>query len=101
MKTFQLKSPEAFLDGWGAQSLLTTDIRGFGPFKEVDIWGHDPGSDTIHMFTVTNAGQTHDHAGKFRDDEALMLTYRAREGQPSPERTHRLRVEDSARGCSS
>jgi hypothetical protein len=53
------------------------------------------------MFTVTNAGQTHDHAGKFRDDEALMLTYRAREGQPSPERTHRLRVEDSARGCSS
>jgi hypothetical protein len=44
MKTFQLKSPEAFLDGWGAQSLLTTDIRGFGPFKEVDIWGHDPGS---------------------------------------------------------
>jgi hypothetical protein len=104
MKTFQLKPLEAFLgkwrgesmtfevegdilkidvlleiteilDGWGVQSFLSTDIPGFGPFKEVDIWGHDPGSDTIHMFTVTNAGQTHDHAGAFRDDETLVLAY--------------------------
>lgn len=66
------------LDGWGLRSFMRAEIPDFGTFMEIDMWGHDPGTDTIHLFTITNAGQTHDHSGKFRDDNTLLLQYRGK-----------------------
>ena len=39
-----------------------TGIEGF-TYEADDLWGYDPGSGRVHWFTVSNAGETHDHAG--------------------------------------
>ena len=34
------------------------------PYAETDLFGYEPNTDTYHWFSVTNAGETHDHAAK-------------------------------------
>jgi hypothetical protein len=45
--------------------LCTLAIGGMPqPYAETDLFGYEPNSDTYHWFSVTNAGETHDHAAK-------------------------------------
>lgn len=83
------------LEGWGLRSYLQAEIPEFGTFREIDMWGYDPGTETVHMFTVTNAGQAHDHLGKFRDDNTLLLTHRGKaDGRQVAEDITLARISD-------
>ncbi len=50
--------------GWGVScALRIKGIPGLETYEESDLWGVDPGDGRVHMFSVTNAGETHDHKG--------------------------------------
>jgi hypothetical protein len=40
-----------------------TGVPGMAAYEETDLFGYDPGDGLVHMFSVTNAGETHDHKG--------------------------------------
>jgi hypothetical protein len=64
--------------------LEMTGIPGF-TYESTDLWGYDPGSGSVHWFTVSNAGETHDHRGQI-DGNAFAASYVGRrEGQPMRE----------------
>ncbi len=64
--------------------LEMTGIPGF-TYEANDLWGYDPGTNSVHWFTVSNAGETHDHRGRI-DGRSFFATYVGRrEGQPMRE----------------
>ena len=71
--------------GFGIACHLTmTGIPGF-TYELDDLWGYDPGSGRIHWYTVTNAGETHDHQGH-ADRTSFRGSYVGRrEGRPMRE----------------
>jgi hypothetical protein len=40
-----------------------TGIPGVAVYEESDLIGYDPGDGLVHFYSVTNAGETHDHKG--------------------------------------
>ena len=60
--------------GWGLRGDMTGDMGNMGKYIETDLMGYEPNSKTVHLFSVTNMGETHDHAGTW-DDNTLNLHY--------------------------
>ncbi len=55
--------------GFGvACKAVMTGIPGMPQYVLQDLWGVDPSDGTVHWFTVTNAGETHDHKGAIAGD---------------------------------
>ena len=63
-------------------STVITGIPGMERYEEKDLFGYYPGSDTYHMFSVTNAGETHDHSGKLTSDAFIGRYEGVRDGKP-------------------
>jgi len=61
--------------GWGALNIGLMEIEGMDAYEEVDIIGFDPGEKLVHIFSVTNTAATHDHKGRWSDDNTLGVTY--------------------------
>jgi hypothetical protein len=49
-------------------------IPGLALYEEMDIMGYDPGDGLVHWYSVTNAGETHDHRGSW-DGDTLQVTF--------------------------
>jgi len=42
-------------------TLLLTGIPDLPRYEETDLFGYEPNTNTYHWYSVTNAGETHDH----------------------------------------
>lgn len=61
-------------------------IPGVPAYAETDLFGYEPNSNTAHWFSVTNAGETHDHVAKMPDGNSAEFVYTGtQEGKPMKE----------------
>ena len=55
-------------------------------YQETDLFGVDPGTATMHWFSVTNAGEVHDHAATAYDGLTWRFAYAgSQDGKPTTE----------------
>jgi len=58
-----------------------------GTTTEADVLGYDPNAKLVHFFTVDNAGETHDHKGRWTSADTLALEHTGTlEGKPFSEK---------------
>jgi hypothetical protein len=66
--------------GFGIRcALALKGIPGLPLYEEMDIMGFDPGDGLVHWYSVTNAGETHDHKGSW-DGDTLQVTFTGPKG---------------------
>lgn len=55
-------------------------------YEETDLFGYEPNSDTYHWYSVTNAGETHDHVAKPPTGDHVDFQYTGtQDGKPLTE----------------
>ena len=54
---------------------VITGIPGVDKYEETDLFGFEPGTSTYHWFSVTNAGETHDHVTKAPAADKIQFIY--------------------------
>ncbi len=70
-------------DGWGLQIHETVDMGEAGVYRSENFFGFDPGGMKLHLYTVSNMQDCHDHAGAWQDDRTFHLRYESTwEGKP-------------------
>jgi len=63
-----------------------TGIPGVAAYEETDLMGYEPNSNTYHWYSVTNAGETHDHVAKAAPSSSIEFVYSGtQEGKPFKE----------------
>ena len=72
---------------WGVScTALMTGIPGVDRYEETDLFGFEPGKGKYHWFSVTNAGETHDHVSTLVKGETLQFVHTGtQEGKPFKE----------------
>jgi hypothetical protein len=61
---------------WGVGCTLNLKgIPGLSAYAESDMFGYDPGSNKYHWFSVTNAGETHDHIADVPAGNKIQFVY--------------------------
>jgi hypothetical protein len=67
-------------------SFHVTGVPGMAAYEETDLFGYEPNTDTYHWYSVTNAGETHDHVAKPPTGERIDFVYTGtQEGKPLKE----------------
>jgi len=61
--------------GWGLSYHEKGVITGATPYIGFGMVAIDPGDNTVHIFTVSNYGDVHDHKGHWTDDKHFSLVY--------------------------
>lgn len=56
-------------------SFQVTGIPGVPVYDEADLMGYEPNTNTYHWYSVTNAGETHDHVARIPDGNKIEFTY--------------------------
>ena len=63
-----------------------TGIPGVPAYEETDLLGFEPNSNAYHWYSVTNAGETHDHVAKPPQGKSFQFVYTGtQEGKPLKE----------------
>lgn len=63
-----------------------TGIPGVAVFDETDLMGYEPSTNLYHWYSVTNAGETHDHVAKVPSGNTLQFVFNGtQEGKPYKE----------------
>ena len=63
-----------------------TGIPGVPAYEETDLLGYEPNSNAYHWYSVTNAGETHDHVAKPPTGKNFRFVYTGtQEGKPLKE----------------
>lgn len=63
-----------------------TGMPGMSAYEETDLMGYDPNTNTYHWYSVTNAGETHDHVGQPSANNTLQFVFNGtQEGKPLKE----------------
>ena len=72
---------------WGIScGAALTGIPGMEKYEETDLFGYEPGTGKYHWFSVTNAGETHDHVASPPAGETLEFVHNGvQEGKPFKE----------------
>lgn len=74
-------------DGWGFLMDEVVTMEDGSTYKSFNIVGYDAGGGKVHVFSVTNAGETHDHKGSWTKPNAVSVQYDGRwEGKPYVEK---------------
>jgi hypothetical protein len=68
----------AISDGWGFLMDEIVDMEGGNAYKSHNIVGYDAGGGEMHVYSVTNAGETHDHRGKWTSPNAVSVQYKGK-----------------------
>jgi hypothetical protein len=90
---------------------VITGIPGLARYEETDLFGFEPNSNLYHWFSVTNAGETHDHVAPIPKGGALQFVFNGtQDGKPFKEvidlkfapdsRSFALRTETFSSGVS-
>jgi len=67
-------------------SLEITGVPSMAGYAETDLFGYEPNTDTYHWYSVTSAGETHDHVAKAADGAKLQYVFTGtQEGKPLKE----------------
>jgi hypothetical protein len=67
-------------------SFHVTGIPGVAAYDETDLMGYEPNSNTYHWYSVTNAGETHDHVATPPGGNAIHFEFNGtQEGKPLKE----------------
>ncbi len=62
--------------GFGIQIIETGDTDvGMGALNSVNLFGYDAGEDVVHLFIISNWGETRDYKGKWADEKKLVVEY--------------------------
>src|SRR5581483_1409246 len=63
-----------------------TGIPGVPLYDETDLMGYEPNTNLYHWYSVTNAGETHDHVAKVPSGNAIQFVFNGtQEGKPMKE----------------
>jgi hypothetical protein len=62
-------------DDWGFLVEEVATMPDGGQYKSHNVMGYDAGGKKVHIFSVTNAGETHDHKGDWKDAKTLVTQY--------------------------
>jgi hypothetical protein len=77
-------------------NLKLTGVPGLPVYSETDLFGYEPNSNTYHWFSVTNAGETHDHVAPMTAGNAIQFVYTGtQEGKPFKEQIDMVFAKDS------
>lgn len=52
-----------------------TGIPGVAAYEETDLMGYEPNTNTYHWYSVTNAGETHDHVAKIPEGNDIQFVF--------------------------
>jgi hypothetical protein len=70
-------------DGWGFLMDEVVTMEDGTMYKSHNIIGYDAGGGKVHVFSVTNAGETHDHKGSWTKPMTVSVQYDGKwEGKP-------------------
>jgi hypothetical protein len=72
---------------WGVLCTFhVTGIPGMASYDETDLMGYEPNTNTYHWYSVTNAGETHDHVAPATESNKLEFVFTGtQEGKPLKE----------------
>jgi hypothetical protein len=74
-------------DGWGFLMDETVTMEDGSTYKAHNVVGYDAGGGKVHVFSVTTAGETHDHKGSWTTPTSVSVEYDGKwEGKPYVER---------------
>jgi hypothetical protein len=63
-----------------------TGMPGMAAYEETDLMGYEPNTNTYHWYSVTNAGETHDHVAQPSSGKTLSFVFNGtQEGAPLKE----------------
>lgn len=62
-----------------------TGIPGVPVYEETDLLGYEPNTNTYHWYSVTNAGETHDHVGQPSSGPLQFVFNGTQQGKPFKE----------------
>jgi hypothetical protein len=63
-----------------------TGIPGVPAYEETDLMGYEPNTQQYHWYSVTNAGETHDHVAPLPTGDTLTFVFNGtQEGKPFKE----------------
>lgn len=63
-----------------------TGMPGGGVYEETDLMGYEPNTNTYHWYSVTNAGETHDHIAPVSNGNTIQFVFKGtQEGKPLKE----------------
>jgi hypothetical protein len=57
--------------GRAAACEFKAPFPGSPPMEEAQLWAFNPEDRKVHLFAVNTAGEVHDHAGTWKDDQTL------------------------------
>jgi hypothetical protein len=66
---------EKVSNGWGSLCKATFAFKGMPPMTNTFLMGWNLGTGEAHMFEVSDAGEVHDHSGKWTDDKSVSLVH--------------------------
>ena len=56
-------------------TLHLSGIPGVASYDETDLFGFEPNTNTYHWYSVTNAGETHDHVAKVTSGNTIQFVF--------------------------
>jgi hypothetical protein len=62
-------------DGWGLLMDEIITMEDGSAYKSHNIIGYDAGGGKVHVYSVTNAGETHDHKGTWTKPNVVSVQY--------------------------
>jgi hypothetical protein len=63
------------VDGWGLILNQTIEAEGMTPYKATSFLGYQPGHEHVHLFKISNYGETYDFYGYWIDEKNYELKY--------------------------
>jgi hypothetical protein len=74
-------------DGWGFLMDETVTMEDGSTYKAHNVVGYDAGEGKVHVYSVTTAGETHDHKGSWTKPTSVSVEYNGKwQGKPYRER---------------
>ncbi len=61
--------------GWGVRVSMRSTIEGMGEYALDTLIGFDPETGTLHVYSLTNMAETHDHTAAWSDEATLHGRY--------------------------
>ena len=61
--------------GWGLKSSNKLEIEGMGTYERDNLFGYDKETGELHIYSVTNMAETHDHIASWVDENTFNGRY--------------------------
>lgn len=69
--------------GWGLKSANQFEVEELGTYELDNLFGFDRETGTLHIYSLTNMAETHDHTATWSDENTLKGGYKGlKDGKP-------------------